>query len=147
MLHVNYKHIPFWKDKFLVEQDGKTVEDPWVFVMGIYSMHVGINDINEKTAPEFFMRAKLIDACFDGGFMREYKDGKAVTVGISFDVIERFIGVTTNASAYTEPQFFKHLRTDVVPELRRLYEHMRKERGRQIAEKLEATLEGERAAT
>jgi hypothetical protein len=120
MLYVNYKHIPFWQDKFLLNTPEGTVEDPWVFVVGILSMHTGINRITRKNAAEFYKRARLVEACYNGGLMQSGKDGSLV--GITPEIVERFIGVTTNASSYTEPQFYRHLREDVSVELRRHYE-------------------------
>jgi hypothetical protein len=137
MLHVNYQNIPFWRDKFLIDTPNGKKEDPWVFGIGILSMHTGINKITTKNAPEFYVRCKLVETCFGGSLMR---DSEGEPVPISYEIIERFIGVTTNASPYTEAQFYKHLRTNVVRSLRDQYEAERNQFASERIEKVVQSL-------
>jgi hypothetical protein len=114
-LTVNYKDIPFWQDKFLLDDPdnpGRKVESPWVFVIGMFSLHVGIGKITRDNAAEFYARCKLVEACT--GALMTSPDGD---VPVTPDVVERFIGVTTNASPYTPAAFYRHLRDDLMPSL------------------------------
>lgn len=137
-LHVNYKNIPLWREKFLrdnPENPGEMVQDPWVFVVGIFCIHTGINKITIDNAPEFYKRCKLVEACV--GPLMQGPDGKDVP--IDFEVIERFIGVTTNTNPYTPAQFFKHLRNELADELVLRYEAMRKKKTSELIQKIEST--------
>jgi hypothetical protein len=64
-LNLNYTGIANWEDVCLIDDPtiGRKVEHPFNFTMGILLMHTGINTITRQNASEFYMRAKLIEAC------------------------------------------------------------------------------------
>jgi len=64
------------------------------------TMMVGINEISEKTATEFFARASLEEALW--GAMRSKGDE---SVYVSIEDVRRHIGLKTNASPYTKTQW------------------------------------------
>ena len=120
MLHLNYLKIANWEDVCLVDDPecpGKRVEHPWNLTMGIFMMHTGINTITRKNAAEFYMRAKLIEACFGSLFT----NGDGTPRHLTTDDVAKYIGLSSNVSAYSKAQFFGHLRKNVI---RNLTEHM-----------------------
>lgn len=123
MLTVRYNHIDNWEDKFLRDDPDdvtktRKVEDPWIFVVGVFSMHVGINHITEDNAAEFYARCKVVEAC-TGNLMMS-PDGDVL---IDPATVERFIGVKTNAIAYTSAAFFRHVRDDLMKSPRQAYDN------------------------
>lgn len=119
MLNLNYLKIHNWEDVCLVTdpKSGKQLENPFNFTMGIFMMHTGIQTITRANAPEFYMRAKLIEACFGSLFT----NGDGTPRLLTTDDVAKYIGLSSNVSRWTTAQFFSHLRKDVV---RNLSEHM-----------------------
>jgi len=120
MLNLNYTKIANWEDVCLITDlvdPRKKVENPWNFAMGLYMMHTGVQRITHKNAAEFYMRAKLIEACFGSLFT----NGDGTPRLLTTDDVAKYIGLSSNVSVYTAAQFFSHLRKDVV---RNLTEHM-----------------------
>jgi hypothetical protein len=106
------------------ERPGHRTSTPLVFVMGVLMMHTGISHLTEDNADEFFVRTRLIESCFGGGLMT---DGKGKSVGITPADVHAHIGLKSNVSRYTTAQFYKHLREDVVRELRQQYRYATKD--------------------
>lgn len=92
------------------------------YTLGILMPHVGYGSITEANAEEFYVRTKLVEACFGGGLMQ---DGKGKLVGMTPENIYSHIGLESNwGNQYvSEASFFKHLRNDV---MRELHEHYRR---------------------
>lgn len=126
MLNLTYTGIEDWESKVKLpnpDDKDKYIENPWCFILGIFMMHTGINNLTEDNAPEFYSRAKLVETCFGGGLMQRLKEDRsgAETVPLEASLVKEFIGLTSNASTYSEAQFYKHLRQDCARELRREY--------------------------
>ena len=122
MLHLIWENL---KDPSICIVDdpdnpGHTKTATLTFTIGILMMHTGTGEITEKNADEFYVRAHLIEACFDGGLMRNHK---GEVVGISPADVYAHIGLKSNVSTYTETQFYSHLRKNVVRELRQHYRY------------------------
>jgi hypothetical protein len=112
MLNLYYENIANWQDICTVddpERPGKKRDHPFNFVMGIFMMHTGIQKLTRDNAPEFYKRAKLVEACT--GSMFTYGDGTRYY--LTTEDVAKYIGLTSNVSAYTDAQFFSHLRKDV----------------------------------
>jgi hypothetical protein len=115
-LQLDYLKIANWQDVCLVddpERPGKKMEHPWNLSMGIFLMHTGIRTITRANAAEFYMRAKLIEACFGSLFTR----GDGTPRHLTTDDVQAYIGLSSNVSSYTTAQFFSHLRKDVIRNL------------------------------
>jgi Mor family transcriptional regulator len=120
MLNLYYENIANWRDTCLVddpERPGEKRESPFNLAMGIFMMHTGIQKLTEANAEDFYMRAKLVEACV--GSMFTYGDGTHYY--LTPEDVHKYIGLASNVSAYTDAQFFSHLRKDVAHELRRTY--------------------------
>jgi hypothetical protein len=91
------------------------------------TMPVGINQITEKNAEEFYTRLNLIERV-NGTFLRT-ADGKDLF--ITPEDIRKHIGLSTNATPRTRPQFLKEtvggLMRDIGYNYRRTVEKKRKE--------------------
>lgn len=120
-LQLDYLKIANWQDVCLVDdpKSGKRVEHPWNFTMGIFLMHTGIQTITRKNAAEFYMRAKLIEACFGSLFT----NGDGTPRYITTDDVKAYIGLSSNVSTYSSAQFFAHLRKDVIRNLTQTMEY------------------------
>jgi len=130
-LDLNWKSVKDGDDLCIIdnpERPGSKTTNPVTYVIGIMMMHTGIVAIPDRErAAEFYMRVKLIEACFGGGFIqklvRDDETGEETieTIGLSVEDIYAHIGLRSNVSAYTPTQFFKHLREDVAVELRQRF--------------------------
>jgi hypothetical protein len=121
-------------------ETGRRSSTPKVYVLGVLMMHVGINHLTHDNAAEFYTRIKLIEACFGGGLMQ---DNKGKLVGITAEDVYNHVGLTSNVSTYTTMQFYKHLRDDVVKELRRHYKHASDKRQAEIKAKVLESVQGD----
>ena len=65
------------------------------------TMIVGISEITDKNAQEFFTRVSFEENLL--GPMRKHKNGKGVYV--TFEDVKRHIGLRTNASPYTKSKW------------------------------------------
>lgn len=72
------------------------------------TMFVGMNEITEKNAEEFYARIQLLEKLF-GAYLNQTDTETKVTEPkyITFDDVKSFIGLTTNASTLTRNQFNK----------------------------------------
>jgi hypothetical protein len=115
MLQLNYTKMANWEDVVMAThpETGERVEHPWNYTMGIFLIHTGIQTITRKNAAEFYMRAKLVEACY--GSLFTYGDGKPRY--LSTDDVLAYIGLSSNVSTYTQAEFFAHLRKDVTRNL------------------------------
>jgi hypothetical protein len=134
MLNLYYDKIDNWQDICTVDdpdRPGHKRDHPFNFAMGLFMIHTGINRLTRKNAPEFYKRAKLCEACFGNLFTQG--DGKPYY--LTTDDVAKYIGLSSNASAYTEAQFFAHLRKDVARSLSETMERALREaeRGQESA--------------
>lgn len=130
---INYETVCEMEDP---DRPGKRTSTPLVFVMGVLMMHTGISHITHKNADEFYVRARLIETCFDGGLQR---DSQGNVVAVTPNDVYNHIGLKANVSTYTAAQFYKHLRDDVVRELRQHYKYVAKQREDAIRERVLAS--------
>jgi hypothetical protein len=121
------------------DNPGHRTNTPVVFAMGVLMMHTGIGHLTHQNAEEFYVRARLVEVCFGGGLLT--KRGK--TVGITPEDVYAHIGLKANVSTYTPAQFYKHLREDVVRELREHYRYIAKQREAEVKVRVMATVEGD----
>jgi hypothetical protein len=140
-LNLTYTGIANWEDVCLIDDPtiGRKVEHPFNFTMGILLMHTGINTITRQNASEFYMRAKLVEACCGALFTNA--DGTPRY--LATEDVANYIGLASNVSSYTQPQFFSHLRKNVVRSLRETMEYTLKERDRAVRERVLATVEAD----
>jgi hypothetical protein len=116
MLNLYYEDIANWQDICTVDdpdRPGKKRDHPWNLAMGMFMMHTGINRLTRKNAAEFYMRAKLCEACFGNLFT----NGDGTPRYLTTDDVTKYIGLSSNVSAYTPSQFFSHLRKNVARNL------------------------------
>jgi hypothetical protein len=142
MLNLNYTKIVNWQDVCLVDdpkRPGTKLEHPFNFTMGIFLMHTGIQTITRANAAEFYMRAKLIEACFGSLFT----NGDGTPRHLTTDDVAKYIGLSSNVSRWTTAQFFSHLRKDVVRNLSEHMESVLKTRDSVVKAKIMATVAGD----
>jgi hypothetical protein len=98
-LNLNYTGIANWEDVCLIDDPtiGRKVEHPFNFTMGILLMHTGINTITRQNASEFYMRAKLIEACCGALFTNA--DGTPRY--LDTEDVANYIGLSSNVSSAT----------------------------------------------
>jgi hypothetical protein len=116
----DYTGIKNYKDVCWIEDDkGKRRLNPVTYALVVpFSMHIGMHEITEKNADEWFARIRLVEAVYGGGLLM--KDGK--TVGLTVEDIHAHIGLRlTGTMSYTRAQFMRHLSTELMPELSRQY--------------------------
>lgn len=121
------------------DNPGHRTNTPVVFAMGVLMMHTGIGHLTHQNAEEFYVRARLVEVCFGGGLLTKHGE----TVGITPEDVYAHIGLKANVSTYTSAQFYKHLREDVVRELREHYRHIAKQREAEVKARVMATVEGD----
>jgi hypothetical protein len=140
-LNLNYTGIANWEDVCLIDDPtiGRKVEHPFNFTMGILLMHTGINTITRQNASEFYMRAKLIEACCGALFTNA--DGTPRY--LDTEDVANYIGLSSNVSSYTTAQFFSHLRKDVIRRSEETMEYKLKERDKAVRERVLATVEAD----
>ena len=119
-INADYTGIKDYKTVCWIEdEDGGTRLNPATYALVVpFSMHVGMYEITEKNADEWFARIRLVEACFGGGLLA--KDGKSV--GLTVEDIYAHIGLRmTGTMSYTRAQFMRHLSNELMPELSRQY--------------------------
>jgi hypothetical protein len=141
MLVLDYKKIANWEDVCLVDDpsSGRKVEHPFNLSMGIFLMHTGIQSLTRKNAAEFYMRAKLIEACSGALFT----NGDGTPRYLTTDDVAKYIGLSSNVSSYTDAQFFSHLRKDVIRSLRQTMEYTLREQDKAVKARIMATAKGD----
>jgi hypothetical protein len=142
MLQLDYTKMNNWQDIVLVddpERPGRKLEHPWNLTMGIFMMHTGIQSITRKNAGEFYMRAKLIEACFGSLFT----NGDGTPRHITTDDVANYIGLSSNVSSYTSGQFFSHLRKDVIRNLTETMESALRNQDAEVKARVMATVQAD----
>lgn len=138
-IEADYTGIKDYKTVCWIEdEDGGTRLNPVTYALVVpFSMHIGMHEITEKNADEWFARIRLVEACYDGGLLT--KDGK--TVGLTVEDIHAHIGLRmTGTMSYTRAQFMRHLSKDLMPELSRQYRAVSKMIKDEQADELAASL-------
>jgi hypothetical protein len=122
MLQLGYNKIANWENVCLVTDlvdPSKKVENPFNFTMGLFLMHTGTTRITRKGASEFYLRAKLVEACYGALFT----NGDGTPRYLTTDDVIAYIGLSSNVSSWSQPQFFTHLRKDVISNLTRTMDY------------------------
>jgi len=86
------------------------------------SMFIGIGDITEDNASEFYSRAHFYESLF-GAFVRSHDDGVKKDCYITPRIIESHIGLHTNAGKETELQWSKRMVKIHLSESRNKYDN------------------------
>lgn len=136
MLNLSYKKIANWEDVCLyTDTSGRKVEHPFNLTMGILMLHTGIQSLTRKNAAEFYMRAKLVEACCGALFT----NGDGTPRYLTTDDVAKYIGLSSNVSTYTQAQFFSHLRKDVIRGLNEQMEYALREQDKAVKARVMAT--------
>jgi len=71
------------------------------------SMIIGVSDITEKNAEEFFFRISMREK-LHGALRRDWSGENPVDVFVTWGEVEAHIGLGTNATNMTRAKFIKH---------------------------------------
>jgi len=71
------------------------------------SMIIGVSDITEKNAEEFFFRISMREK-LHGALRRDWSGENPVDVFVTWDEVKAHIGLGTNATNMTRAKFVKH---------------------------------------
>jgi hypothetical protein len=71
------------------------------------SMIIGVSDITEKNAEEFFFRITMRER-LHGALRRDWSGENPVDVFVTWDEVKAHIGLGTNATNMTRAKFVKH---------------------------------------
>lgn len=71
------------------------------------SMIIGVSDITEKNAEEFFFRISMREK-LHGALRRDWSGENPVDVFVTWDEVKAHIGLGTNATNMTRAKFIKH---------------------------------------
>lgn len=74
------------------------------------TMVVGIYHVTEKTAPDFYARLKVVEK-INGAFVRDSKANGHKEVFLTFEDVQKRIGMHSNASTETKTHFLKRMTT------------------------------------
>jgi hypothetical protein len=116
MLNLYYTKIKDWEAICTVpnpDRPGKKMDHPFNLAMGMFLMHTGTTRITRQGAAEFYMRAKLVEACFGSLFT----NGDGTPYHLTTEDVAKYIGLSSNVSSWSQPQFFTHLRKNVIRNL------------------------------
>jgi hypothetical protein len=113
-LNADWSKIKDWKEVVLSKDDLEAYT-PLATTFAFLTITVGIQEITDKTLNEFFLRVAAWERC-RGAF--HTKDGAERP--ITREDVERFKGLSTNASPLTRTQFKRNLANAVFDELERL---------------------------
>lgn len=69
------------------------------------TMLIGMNQITEANADEFFIRLKMSEAINGSPFYATDENGETVDVGWKKEMVDRRIGLRTNATEMTKAKF------------------------------------------
>lgn len=87
---------------FVDAPEGGKVHRPVTEALIWKTMSIGIGQITEKNAGEFYARVHLVEQLDGASLMMPNEDGDIVPTGISADDIRRHIGLETNATYKVE---------------------------------------------
>ena len=118
-LTLDYRKILNWETLCYVgdPDSGKRVEHPFNFAMGLVLMQTGFNSITHKNAERIYERTKLFEVCC-GPF---YNNGDGTPRYITPEDVRNYVGLGSNCTVRSDAWFYKRLREELAPDLRRTY--------------------------
>lgn len=116
-LHWNAEDIENWEE--INEGSDWNITQSLIFA----TMVIGINKITTENATEVFVRLKMTEAFIGKPFTSYDENGERTEHGWTLEMIERRIGLGTNASTMTKQKFnasvSRRLREDAEKQARR----------------------------
>jgi hypothetical protein len=95
----------------ITDKEEKQKTNPYLDGLIWATMYVGIPRLTEKNLLQFYSRIKLYDQTMGEIWSRTNDDeGNLQRNFPTFDQVRDFIGLKTNATPYTNPQFFTRLK-------------------------------------
>jgi hypothetical protein len=108
--NIDYNKIKDWEDVCVVEHDdGKSSLAPMTQCLGFACISVGLHEITDKNADEFYARLHLIEQ-MDGAYLRRTSEDGFESVFLTPQDVNRHIGLHTNAfPSKTRNQWLKEI--------------------------------------
>lgn len=107
-LNWDLTNIEDYKNKCWIEKDNEHNLNPVTEALIFATMSVGLNEITEKNAQEFYIRLHALERLMIP-YLTSWDDDGSHPRFIEWEDINDHIGLHTNASTMTPAQYRKHL--------------------------------------